>query len=476
MSDPSPTSQLSNIELERALLYSLYARPETIPLLDMTEEDFFDHRHRVIFSAFHAMNAAGEAIDLETIHNRLLNCKELDSAGGFAYLIDLLNQIGVYGEPGDYAPALIDLSTRRKAFRAAQDFARAVMDKSKPVNETINDFGASIPKLVQVTDGAQHISYFASRHYDRLQEAKEKPDEARRRILKTGYLAFDRATLGGLRLGELMLVLGKPGLGKTKWVHQLAAQLATNGHPGTVFQCETSEEEIMDREFSRMTKIPTERLEVGDLLEEEWPLYTHAFEMMCSQDVGLYMHFGAGWNTVTLRAELTRLKAEHGIQFFVVDYLRFLNDKFGKDETERENHISIQLKTICRQLDIAGVVIHSMNKAGISSSSPEMEHSSGGAGISFDCDKALFMTEHIPVKEGDPSCPDYRTFFFRKSRRKLALPAFEMRAMKDYPAFVDVTPPSGAQTETESKQPKPAKRRTAKPVPEDLPEGDDLEL
>jgi hypothetical protein len=237
----------------------------------------------------------------------------------------------------------------------------------------------------------------------------------------------------------MMLLLGKPGLGKTKWVHQVAAKLAENGHPGAVFQCETSEEEIMDREISRATRIPSERLEVAELREQEWPLYVNAIER--ASRIPLFLHFGAGWNTTTLRAELTRLKAEHKIQFFVFDYLRFLGDTFGKDETERENHISIRLKTICRELDIAGVVIHSMNKSGFMAASPDLEHSSGGAGISFDCDKALFMTEHVPEFDGDPVRPDYRTFVFRKSRRRLKFKVFTMQAMKDYPAFVDITKP-----------------------------------
>jgi replicative DNA helicase len=466
-----PFVQLSNIELERTLIHAIHVWPDNIQLIDVDDEDFYDHRHRVIYRTMREMHKGGEAIDLETLNNRLVGNKDLDKAGGFAYLIDIFSMLGVYGKPEDYAPPLIDLSTRRKAFRTAQEMARSVMDRSRPINETINEYSAKIPKLVKVADGARHISYYVSRHYDRLSEADKDPEQARRRILETKFLDFDRATLGGLRLGELLLVLGKPGLGKTKWVHQLAAQLARNGHPGAVFQCETSEEEIMDREFSRVTHIPTERLEVANLYAEEWPVYTHAVEEMSDHDNGLYMHFGPIWNTVTLRAELTRLKAEHDIQFFVFDYLRFLNDKYGKDETERENYISTQLKTICNQLDLSGIVIHSMNKAGISSDSPDMEHSSGGAGISFDCDKALFMTKHIPAKDGDPVYPDYRTFVFRKSRRKVAFVAFEMQAMKDYPAFVDIAKPDDGKDAQPAAQ-RPSTRRSSKPAAVTEPEWD----
>lgn len=453
MSDDFLT-QLSNIELERALLRALFVYPECLKLVDLNSEDLHDHRHRTVYDAMRGLDTDNQAIDIETTHNYLINHKQLESAGGFAYLLEITAGYGVLHEPQAYAQDLIELATRRRAFREGQNMLRAIMDRSKPVNDTINEYSVRLPKLVKVRGGAQHISVYASRHYDRIQEAIENPDEAQQRVMKTGYLDYDAAA-GGVYLGELIIVYGKPGLGKTKWVHQLGSQLAKNGHPGTIFQMETAEEEIMNREFSREMKVSSECFETGILPDEIFPEYTHQVEVMSDPDFPLYMDFTGGWNTVTLRSELTRLKAEKGIKWFVLDYLKFLTDTFGKDETERENHISIQLKRICRDLDIAGIVIHSMNKEGMKSAAPEMEHGSGGAGISYDCDKAIFMIEHMP-EEGFMRYDHYRTFVFRKSRRRLKFPVFHMDAKRDYPAFVDVTPPQHTNSNGHSKSPIPA--------------------
>lgn len=431
-------TQLSNIELEKSFINALLTYPERLPLVDLSPDDIYDGRVRAIFEAVREMKYRNEAINTETVYNHLIGCGDLERAGGY----DFLTSIGVLfssSYPDDYAPALAELSTRRAAVRAAQEFVRSAIDRSKPINDTINDFGARIPKLVKITGGAQHVGVFASRLYDRIYEETRNPEEAEKRKLKTGFLDFDGAT-GGLRPGELLIIYGKPGLGKTKFVHQMGAQLAKNGYPGAIYQMETSEDEIMEREVSREAKINSDHLEGGSMEEAEYPLFTHAIEVLSSDDYPLYMDFSSGWNTVTLRADLTRLKAEKGVQWFVLDYLRFLTDKYGKDETERENFISSQLKHICRELELTGIVIHSMNKSGMASDSPELEHGSGGAGISFDCDKALFMVEHIP-DSGNPADrnPNIRTLVFKKSRRKLKFSFFNLWAQKDYPLFVDMT-------------------------------------
>jgi replicative DNA helicase len=456
---------LSNIEMERASLTSLLTYPEELQRFTVAPDDMHDRRHRILLTAMVEMNASGQAIDVETLTHHLNSRKQLDLAGGFAYIAEIAAFAFSTLHPLDYVPTLIDLSVRRKAIREAQELARKALDKSVPVNETINEYSTRLPQLVKVQGGAEHISVFASRHYDRLAYDDEHPEEAAARMLRTSYIDFDDITYGGLRTGELMMVYGKPGLGKTKWVHQMGAQLAKNGYPGVIFQMETSEDEIMDREFSRETKIPTERLETANLMEEEWPVYTHAVETMSDPDLPLYLNFKSDWSTVTLRSELTRLKLEVGIRWFVLDYLRFLTDRYGKDETERLNYISIQLKRLCNQADLAGVVIHSMNKAGISAGSPELEHGSGGADIQYDCDKAIFMIEHQPEGGDAPRYPNYRTFVFRKSRRRIKRPVFHMIAQKDYPEFVAPTPESTPQI-AEAQKPKRTKQPASVPEPD----------
>lgn len=439
-------TQLSAPSMERSFINALVTYPERWNLVDLAPQDLHDIRHQILLETILEMVKKNIAVDPETLVQTLTAQKLLEAAGGFIYIVSdiMAHSIGT-GYPDDYVTMLSDLATRRAAFRMGQEFLRSVMDQEQGITETISRYSLTIPRLVKTREEVLSIGEWASRHYDHLQYMTDHPDEASRRILHTARTEpngrsslreFDAATGGGLRVSELMLVLGKPGLGKTKWIHKLGHNLALNGHPGVIFQLETSEDEVMDREFSRETGIPVERLETGALWEEEYPLYTHALEKMTDPDNKLFLVFGGSPNTVTLRAILTKLIAEQGIQWFGLDYLKFLSDTFGKDQTEREAYISIQLKKICRDLKLAGVVIHSMNKTGLAADAPEMEHGSGAADMAFDCDKMLFVNEHIP-EEGEMRNANIRTGVFRKSRHKLARSRFNMVALPDRPDFLD---------------------------------------
>jgi replicative DNA helicase len=231
--------------------------------------------------------------------------------------------------------------------------------------------------------------------------------------------------------------MGKPGLGKTKFILQLGFNMGQS-MPGAIYEMETDEDQIMDREFSRRTKISDRHFETGQLEDGEWPIYTQAFEELADPEkTQVYLDFGSGWTTNGLRADLARLKAEHNIKWYMVDYMKFLRDPYGKDETERLNHISSQLKQINRELELASVIIHSMNKKGIESQSPSLTDQSGGADIAFDTDKSLFMMPHIP-SNGETPRENYRTFVFQKSRSRLENTIFDLQAVKEFPAFLDV--------------------------------------
>lgn len=427
-------------EAEEGLLGALLIDPECIRRLATRAADFYLVRNRRIFELISELTWSAQPVDVITVCAAAEKRGWLGEIGGETAIMALINATPSSLNAEGYARILAERAQRRELIAAAGRLTMAAFDLSTDVEGAAADAMTTLQGSVRSEKSAQHISVYASAHYDRLQEAAESPEEAARRILKTGIVSLDRATGGGLRAGEMVLLYGKPGLGKTKFLHKLGTSLAKNGYPGVIIQLETGQDEIMDREFSRETGIPTLRLETGQLADEEWPLYINAFEQMTSPDFPLHLIFGGSWSTTALRAELTRLVTEHGIRWFGLDYLRFLTDQYGESGTDRENWISIQLKRICNRLDLAGIVIHALNKTGIGADTPELEHGSGGAGISYDCDKALFMVEHIP-EPGRARDPRGRTLIFKKSRRRLVEDSFSLIALPDRPDFVEFPKP-----------------------------------
>jgi replicative DNA helicase len=464
------TRQLHDREAEEVAIGSILIAPEHLQGSDLQPGDFHIDRNRWSWEAIRKLEARKQEIDYLTVCKQLEADGRLDDIGGPAYLMGLLNQTPSSLHFAAYAGIVREMATRRQVLKVANDLATAAYDRKRPVDEVINESMVRIPQLARVQNGAQHVSVYAKRHLDRLEIRQKNP--LLFSGIPTGFTEYDEIT-GGLRKGELLLLMGKPGLGKTMWLLTAGFQMGEAGYGGAVYEMETSEEASLDREISRRSDILTESLETGSMTAEEWNAYVNAIDALADPDLPVYLSFETAWTTASLRADLTRLKAEYKIEWFVVDYMKFLNDTYGSDETERQNFISKQLKRICRDLDLAGAVIHSMNKAGLGSAVPDLNNMSQGADIAFDCDKALFMIEHTP-SNGETN-PNGRTFVFKKSRSKIKRNVFHMEKLPDFPAFKDMLSDETPRQNPQRQAPTKSYKKKA-PVPEPDLGNEDLEL
>jgi hypothetical protein len=155
------------------------------------------------------------------------------------------------------------------------------------------------------------------------------------------------------------------------------------------------------------------------------------------------MSDSSNWTTSALRADLARLKAQFGIKWFVFDYMLLAGDAPGLDRNERTEMISRNIKLICRNIDLAGLTVHSMNKAGIDSNSPDMANLSGSGQVAYDADLIAFLTPFQAITTSDGFIPardqaNMRTLTFAKGR-ELEDPQkyLHLVKLKEYPMFGD---------------------------------------
>jgi len=401
--------------------------------MDLGADEFYIHRNGFIWDAIQKLKHGNIPIDFVTVSDQLKRDGKLDEIGGEPYLLKLITNTtsSLHGER--YAKIVRDYHQRRRLIAHAQELAKSAHDFERSVDDIIADQTSTLTTISK-TNGEGSLSYrdLLSRHYDRMSQ-KETPS-----AIMTGFKQFDDIT-GGIYPSEFILFYGKPKVKKTQFIHQMAEQIARGGIPVAVFQIETPEETIMDRDVSRMSlafseHITTRKLEGRDLDDKQWPVYVQVIEK--NEGLPLYINFDQQ-TTASIEAEAARLKVKYGIKIVFIDYLRLLGDAIGKmDEWQRQEMIARRLKIFSRRSGLAVIAIHNLLKDGIESARPKTEDGSGGAGIPYDCDKSIFITEHIPQNGGKQE-PNIRTFIIDLSRRAIRQKVFNMVANPDYPSYRD---------------------------------------
>jgi len=428
MTDIAP---LYSQEAEEGVLGSVIVNPLLVDDIDLDPEEFYLHKNGFIWQAVMALKRSGQPVDYVTLSDQLKRTGKLDEIGGDAYLLKLSVAAGINGEK--YAGIVREYFKRRQLTAEASALANAARDMERPVDDIIAERTTGLT-AISTSSGDGSLSYekLLSRHYDRM--AEKVPPSG----IKTGFKQFDNIT-GGIFPSEFILFYGKPKVKKTQFLHQMAEGISRGGVPVAVFQVETQEETIMDRDVSRLSlefqeHITTRELESRDLKESQWPVYTALIEKNSS--LPIFINFDQQ-TTASIEAEAARLKVKHGIKVVMIDYLRLLGDSIGRmEEWQRQEMIARRLKIFSRRSGLAVIAIHNLLKEGIESSRPKTEDGSGGAGIPYDCDKSIFITEHIPGPN-ETQRENIRTFIIDLSRRAVKKKFFHMVAHPEYPCYRD---------------------------------------
>ena len=434
-------------EAEEALIGSVLISPDVIRLLDVQVDDFYVARHRSIWQAFMVLERRGITLDFVTICDTLDDDKALENVGGSAYLAQLVNNTPTSMNAAAYAEIVMDKARRRRTLKAASQLAKAAYDESGDMEAATNQVLNELVSNGRIGQGAVPVSEFASQLYDEIEERAKDPREVYG--IPTGFADFDRIT-AGLQRGELLIISGEPGLGKTLFTVQMGAQMASgldcnrkrgrDGVPGVIYELEMGGSQLVRRIVSGMTGIRTKAMRSGKLQSQEWEKLTGALNEI--SDLPLYVSDATAWTTAGIRGDLMRLQAQHGIEWFLVDYLLLLKDRVGRDnnEIERTDFISRSLRQTAKDLHLAGIAVHSMTKAGMDrdgSKAPGLDKLRGSGQLSYHADVVIFMNKHIPDTMSDRQRDNMRTMTFAKYREDDTDRYFHLVKRDGLPAFVD---------------------------------------
>jgi replicative DNA helicase len=363
---PSPPH---SIEAEQAVLGGLLLDPVAWDqVADMvTADDFYRPDHRLIFTAIGELAGEGKPCDVVTVSQHLERTGKLEGAGGLAYLSSVARDTPTAANVRAYAEVVRERSLLRQLIRAGTDIAAAVFNNDGETARALVDRAEQ--RVFEIAegsfrkrDGAVAVRTLLPGVIDQIDEWHNNPDKLRG--LPTGFTDFDKLT-GGLRPGDLVIVAGRPSMGKTTLAVNIAEYAAVN--PGTrasvaIFSMEMPSEQLITRMLSSIGGVPLNSLRSGKISDDDWVRITGATSQL--SEAKIFIDEAPALNPTELRARARRVKREHGLGLIVVDYLQLMQVPGTQENRATEiAEISRGLKALAKELAVPVIALSQLNRA-----------------------------------------------------------------------------------------------------------------
>jgi replicative DNA helicase len=353
-----------NRQAEEAVLGAVLINPEAYFTVSqfLKGEDFYIVRNRWVWEAFTRLHEKRIAIDYLTVSQELEHQGQLEEVGGQAYLLSLINQTPSAFNVEAYAHTVEEHSLRRRMLNAANELAQLAYNQKQSIDTVIDEAEKKIFSISErrVRHDLQPIQQVLSDVYDRIDQLSQRTDEIMG--VPTGLTDLDRL-LGGLQKSDLLIVAGRPGMGKTGFMLSVMKNAAQKYKKHVaMFSLEMSNEQLVQRLIAQETGIDTQRLRTGKLTEEEWPLFTHAIEVLA--DTHIYLDDTPAITPMQLRTKCRRLHMEYELDLIIVDYLQLMSGDLRTDNRVQEvSYISRNLKVLARELNVPVLAAAQLSRA-----------------------------------------------------------------------------------------------------------------
>lgn len=332
----------------------------------ISAKDFYRYEHQVIFETLVQLAQQDRPFDVLTITEALKSKAALDKAGGELYLFELANNTPSVDNISAYAEIVRERSVLRQMIAVANEIADSAFKPSgRPVSELL-DFAESkvfaIAEENHSQSGPETIQKLLSKAVDRIDDLYHS-DEAITG-LATGFRDFDNMT-SGLQPSDLIIVAGRPSMGKTVLGVNFAESAAIKSNkPVLVFSLEMPGDAIAMRMLSSLGRINQHHLRTGKLREEDWPRITSAVSIL--SEAKLFVDDTPGISPMDIRARARRVVKEHGdLSLIVVDYLQLMHiPGYRADNRVAEiSEISRALKALAKELHVPVVALSQLNRS-----------------------------------------------------------------------------------------------------------------
>ena len=363
-----------NIEAEQAVLGAMLIDKEAIAKATevLSADDFYREAHRVIFSAMLELYNKNEAVDMVTVTEILKRDNKLEDIGGIAYITSLANVVLTAANVKYHADIVAEKSVLRQLVRVSTEIAAMGYEANEDVG-TMLDTAES--RILEISNRKKKTDFTAIN--DVLMDSVQSIESLLQNKggltgLPAGFADLDKLT-SGLHPSDFIILAARPSMGKTALALNIVQNVALRAHkviggePRSVafFSLEMSKEQLVNRMLCAEAGIDSQRLRVGEMHDEDWTHLWDACDTMSRAKI--YIDDTAGITAMDMRSRARRLKAEHGLDLIVVDYLQLMQGS-GKrnnsgDRQQEVSEISRSLKALARELDVPVLALSQLSRS-----------------------------------------------------------------------------------------------------------------
>jgi replicative DNA helicase len=355
-----------NLEAEQSLLGGLLVDPESInKIVDMVGSgDFYKDAHSKIYDVILDLYERNEAIDIITVSSLARDKGLVEKIGGITYLNSLVDLMPSAANIVHYAKMVREKALMRNLINAAT----LIIEKGHELDLNVDSYIDEAENLIfQVAENKFKPSFFSMKEIvmENIQKIELLSQKKQSVIgVPTGYTELDRLT-SGLQPSDLIIVAGRPSMGKTAFclnIAQYVAAIKDNPTPVGIFSMEMSKEQLVTRLLSSESEIDHSKLRAGMLSQSDWRRLSEAASKLI--EASMFIDDSPSMSVLEVRARARRLKKEHGLGLLIIDYLQLMKGRtFIESRVQEISEISRSLKALAKELNIPVIAISQLSRA-----------------------------------------------------------------------------------------------------------------
>ena len=388
-----------NLDAERAVLGAILlegreALPRVVEVL--RDSDFYTEAHRAIYRAMLTLFDRGAPVDLLTLQEELRRTDQLPLVGGPAALALLVEQGSVAAYLTSYTAIVRDMAVLRELIQASTHIITQAFDAKEDVQALVDDaerriFGLAERRLEGSAIPVKSILNDTFKYIERLYERQEHVTG-----VPTGLAKLDEMT-AGLQPSDLILIAGRPSMGKTAFALSIAQHVGIKLHMKIlVLSLEMSSQQLVQRMLSSEGRVDSLSVRTGRLQAQDWHRLTSAAGRL--SEAPIFIDDSPGLTVLEVRAKARRMKSEHGLDLIVIDYLQLMRGRANLDNRQQEiSEISRSLKALAKELNVPVVALSQLSRAieTRGDSTPRLSDLRESGALEQDADVIMFL--HRPA-------------------------------------------------------------------------------